>query len=95
MKAFAGTYAIHESAVSSSVFKYSLHVMIECNLVISKVFLKLKPKLSELTHTHTYTHSYFTSCDVQNLSPASVPLTVGKGKNPSPSPWVCISLSKR
>lgn len=47
-------------------------------------------------HTHnTPPQSYFTSRDVQNLSPASAPLTVGKGKNPSPSPWVCISRSKR
>lgn len=49
------------------------------------------------THLYTQTHvqSYFTSCDIQNLSPASAPLTVGKGKNPSPSPRVCISLSER
>lgn len=80
--------------------------LIVCNRFLSTIFYP--PSFSEVietpelgdscTHTscaHKRPHSYFTSRDVQNLSPASAPLTVGKGKNPSPSPWVCISLSKR
>lgn len=39
--------------------------------------------------------SYFTASDMQNLSPASGPLTAGKEKNPSPSPRVCIIFSWR
>lgn len=39
--------------------------------------------------------SYFTSGDARNLSPASGPLMPGKGKNPSPSPRVCIIFSWR
>lgn len=39
--------------------------------------------------------SYFTACDVRNLSLASGPLTAGKEKNPSPSPRVCIIFSWR
>lgn len=85
------TFVPWKSVISSSYFFFYPSSISEVNET---------PQLCELmfcvhTHIHTHSHSYFTSCDVQNLSPASAPLTVGKGKNPSPSPWVCVSLSKR
>lgn len=46
--------------------------------------------------THIYTRNHILLLVTYwNLPPASAPLTVGEGKNPSLPPWDCVNLSQR
>lgn len=82
------------------------HARMACNL-FPLVLLLYPPNIPEVTQTrelvwthilctHIYTRNHILLLATYwNLSPASAPLTVGEGKNPSPPPWDCVNLSQR
>lgn len=96
----------HKSNLLWAVLKGTHHARTPC-ILFPLMLLLYPPNTPEVTQTrelvwtnilwtHVYTRNHILLLVTYwNLPPASAPLTVGEGKNPSLPPWDCVNLSQR